>query len=93
MNSTVGRDKSAHDARHVRQRRRQLRRGHLRQLQDTFPIGKVGTKRAGAVHWSLDFPDPVGPAAIADIEGTGQARTVLVCADGNVYVVGDAADA
>jgi len=45
------------------------------------------------VHWSLDFPDPVGPAAIADIEGTGQARTVLVCADGNVYVVGDAADA
>jgi hypothetical protein len=56
-------------------------------------VGTDGTRRAGAVRWSLEFPDLVGPAAIADTDGTGRARILVVCGDGNVYVGGDAADA
>jgi hypothetical protein len=44
------------------------------------------------VRWSLNFSDLVGPAAIADMDGTGHARIVVACADGNVHVIGDAAD-
>ena len=55
-------------------------------------VGTDETRRAGAVRWSLDFPDLVGPAAIADMDGTGHARIVVACADGNVHVIGDAAD-
>jgi hypothetical protein len=63
-----------------------------------FAIGKalyaVGGKKGGdwgAVRWTLEFPGPLGPPAIADTRGDGRAEIVVVCADGHVYGVGAAA--
>jgi hypothetical protein len=39
------------------------------------------------VEWTLDLPTSVGPPAIADVGGNGQASVLLVGADGYVYCV------
>jgi len=39
------------------------------------------------VWWDLDLPTSVGPPAIADVGGNGQASVLLVGADGYVYCV------
>ena len=55
-------------------------------------IGSTPDKKAGVIRWSLSFPDRLGPPAVADSLGRGDAQVVEVCADGNVYGVGDAED-
>lgn len=55
-------------------------------------IGSSADGRAGALRWSLPFPDFLGPAAIAETSGRGSAEVVVVCSDGNVYGVGDLGD-
>jgi hypothetical protein len=42
----------------------------------------------GAILWTLDLPDRLGPLTIADVEGNGVARIVVGCADGHVYGIG-----
>ncbi|QEH31770.1 FG-GAP repeat protein [Aquisphaera giovannonii] len=53
-------------------------------------VGTSPDGKSGAVRWSLPFPDPLGPPAIADTLGDGTAEVVVTCGDGNVYGVGGA---
>ncbi|MBI2194186.1 MAG: VCBS repeat-containing protein [Planctomycetes bacterium] len=53
-----------------------------------FAVGSQASEEAGCVRWSLDFPDRLGPPAIADALGNGQAQVIVVCEDGYVYGVG-----
>ncbi len=57
-----------------------------------FAVGFSAQEQTGVLRWSLSFPDAIGPAAIADTTGRGVAEIVVVCADGNVYGVGDVGD-
>ena len=41
----------------------------------------------GELRWKIELPATVGPPAIADMEGDGQASIVLVGSDGYVYGV------
>lgn len=55
-------------------------------------VGASPNGKTGVVRWTLAFPDQLGPPAIADALGQGAAEIVVVCADGNVYGVGDGRD-
>ncbi|MCC6442867.1 MAG: hypothetical protein IT210_05345 [Armatimonadetes bacterium] len=47
-----------------------------------------GTRnRKGKILWQLDLPAPVGPPAIADTEGRGEASILLSGGDGYVYCI------
>jgi outer membrane protein assembly factor BamB len=54
-----------------------------------YCVGAASDGRSGEVRWKLAFPATIGPAAIADVEGNGEAQVVVVCADGCVYGVAD----
>ena len=64
-----------------------------------FTIGKTlyvvgeakpgaGPPGRGAILASLAMPDRCGPLAVADLDGSGQARLVVMCGDGRVYGIG-----
>jgi outer membrane protein assembly factor BamB len=55
-----------------------------------YAVGASADGKQGEFRWTLEFPDILGPAAIADADGSGQAQIIVVCADGNVYGVGPA---
>ncbi|MCE5237451.1 hypothetical protein LLH23_03055 [bacterium] len=50
-------------------------------------LGTVAGGASGAVLWPLDLPGPVGPPAIADLEGRGQASVLLLGRDRYIYCV------
>jgi len=52
-----------------------------------YCLGAGADGKAGRVEWDLDLPTSVGPPAIADVGGNGQASVLLVGADGYVYCV------
>jgi hypothetical protein len=64
-----------------------------------FTIGKTlyvvgeakpgaGPPRRGTILARLDLPDRAGPLSVADLDGSGQARLVVMCGDGRVYGIG-----
>lgn len=57
-------------------------------LNTLYAIGASKDGKAGEIRWTLSLPNLIGPAAIADADGSGQAQIIVICADGYVYGIG-----
>ncbi len=52
-----------------------------------YAVGADGEGSSGQIEWSMTLPARLSPPVIADTNGSGQARIVVVCADGHVYCI------
>ena len=43
---------------------------------------------SGEVRWTMEFPDRLGTASLADATGDGTLQILVACADGYIYGVG-----
>ncbi|MDP7018057.1 MAG: PQQ-binding-like beta-propeller repeat protein [Pirellulaceae bacterium] len=60
-------------------------------IEDTlYAVGSNIEGTSGAIEWFIELPGRLSSPVIADTDRTGQARIVVVCADGNVYCIGPA---
>jgi len=60
-----------------------------------FAVGQVkatapSVDPTGEIQWTLDLPANAGPAAFADVDGSGTGQLVVVAGDGYVYGIGPA---
>ena len=53
-----------------------------------YAVGATADGTAGEVRWTLEFPDRLGTASIADANGDGTLQILVACADGYVYGIG-----
>ena len=55
-----------------------------------YAIAANSAGNADEVRWKLPFPGELGPLSLADVANTGEAQILVVCADGNLYGIGQA---
>jgi len=53
-----------------------------------YAVGADADGSGGRIEWSITLPARLSPPVIADTNGSGQARIVVVSADGHVYCIG-----
>jgi len=52
-----------------------------------YAIAASESGSAGLVRWQMRFPADLGPLSLADVEGSGIAQILVICADGYLYGV------